>query len=230
MRKSIAACLWLLAAALPAAAQGQKVEVAPGVSVSRRTYQVPANEAPFFNFAQKNEAQKAADRQFVDGVLQKVPDRPKAADLAIEAGDRAFVREKDPATAAKRFNQAYLLDPQQSGIYHGFAMVVAARFKDFDYADELFRVAARLKSRKPNLKADHGRMLLFAGRPADAKPLLEQAIQDTPDWAVPRMNLAWAVLQTGSKDEACRLKELVKGEDLDKLEADLALFKQKAGC
>ncbi len=230
MRNCVAACLWLLAAMVPAAAQGQKVEVAPGVWVTRRTYQVPANEAPFFNFAEKNEAYKAADRRFIDGVLTQVPDRAKAARLSIADGGRALLGANDVATAAKRFNQAHLLDPQQSGIYHGFAMVVATRFKDFDYADELFRVAARLESPISTLKADHGRMLLIAGRPADAKPLLEQAIQDTPDWAVPRMNLAWAVLQTGSKDEACRLKALVKGEDLDKLEADLALFKQKAGC
>jgi Tfp pilus assembly protein PilF len=230
MRKCAAVFLWLLAALLPGAAQGQKVEVAPGVSVSRRSYPVPENEAPFFNFAEANEAQKAIDRRFVDGVLQQVPDRAKAAGIAIKAGDRAFLQENDAATAATRYNQARLLDPQQSGIYHGFAMVVAVRFKDIDYADELFRVAARLKSPNPNLKADHGRMLLIAGRPADAKPLLEQAIQDIPDWAVLRMNLAWAVLLTGDKEEACRLRALVKGVDLDKLETDLAMFKQKAGC
>ena len=230
MRTIILTLLWLLGAAVPAAAQAQRVEVAPGVSVSRRTFPAPGSEAPFFNFAEKNEAYKAADRQFVEGVLQQVPDRAKAAGLALKAGDRAFLQENDPATAAKRFNQAYLLDPQQSGIYHGFAMVVAARFKDFDYADELFRVASRMKSPNPTLKADHGRMLLTAGRPAEAKPLLEQAVRDTPDWAVPRMNLAWAVLQTGNREEACRLKELVKGADLDVVQGDLAMFKQKAGC
>jgi Flp pilus assembly protein TadD len=222
--------LWFLAALLPAAAQGQKVEVAPGVSVPRKTYPVQDNEAPFFNFAEKNEAQKAADRQLIDGVLQQVPDHAKAAGLAIAAGDRAFLGSNDPATAAKRFNQAHLLGPQQSGIYHGFAMVVAARFKDFEYADELFRAAARLKSPKPSLKADHGRTLLIAGRPAEARPLLEQAIQDTPDWAVPRMNLAWAVLQTGNREEACRLKALVKGLDVETIQGDLAMFKEKAGC
>jgi len=230
MRKCAAVFLWFLAALLPVAAQEQKVEVAPGVSVSRRSYPVPENEAPFFNFAEANEAQKAIDRRFVDGVLQQVPDRAKAAGIAIKAGDRAFLQENDPATAVMRFNQAHLLDPQQSGIYHGFAMVVAARFKDFDYADELFRVAARLKSPNPSLKADHGRTLLIAGRPAEARPLLEQAVRDTPDWAVPRMNLAWAILQTGNREEACRLKALVKSSDFETVQGDLAMFKEKAGC
>jgi len=220
----------MLGTVLPASAQAPKVEAAPGVLVTRKIYEVPLNEAPFFNFAEKNEAQKSADEKLIAGVLQQVPNRSMAAEAAIKAGTRAFLEQGDVATAAQRFNQAYLFDPQQSGIYHGFAMVVSTRFKDYDYADELFRVAARMKAPSLSLRADHGRMLLMAGRPAEAKPVLEKAIDDAPDWAVPRMNLAWAVLLTGPREEACRLLDQVKGEGADRLKADLALFKQKAGC
>ncbi|MFC1457248.1 tetratricopeptide repeat protein [Microvirga arabica] len=230
MKKLILLLVWLLGGTLPALAQAQRVEVAPGVSVTRKTYPVAANEAPFFNFAEKSEAQKAADQKLVDAVLQRVLDRTQAAKVTLTAGTRAFLGENDVATAAKRFNQAYLLDPQQSGVYPSFAMVAAARFKDFTYANELFRLAARMDSPAATLSADHGRTLLIAGRPAEAKPLLEQAVRDTPDWAVPRMNLAWATLQTGDRDEACRLVAQVKGQDLESVERDLALFKQKAGC
>ncbi|MEE1658079.1 tetratricopeptide repeat protein [Microvirga sp. CF3062] len=230
MKKLVPLLVWLLAAAVPTLAQAQKAEVAPGISVTRKTYRVPDNEAPFFNFADKNEAQKAADKKLVDAVLERVPDRTRAAGTAIDAGMRAFLSDNDFATAAKRFNQAYLLHPQHSGVYHGFALVAAARFKDFGYADELFRLAARMKSPAPPLAADHGRTLLIAGRPAEAKALLEQAVKDTPGWAVPRMNLAWAALQTGNRAEACRLITQVKGQDLESVERDLALFKQKAGC
>ncbi|WP_230533505.1 tetratricopeptide repeat protein [Microvirga roseola] len=230
MKKLIPILIWLLGATVPACAQAQKVGVAPGVSVTRKTYRVPINEAPFFNFAEKNEAQNAADQKLVADVLQRIPDRAKATEAAILAGMRTFLQEGDIATATKRLNQATLLDPQRSGIYHGFAMVVAARFNDFDYADELFRVAALTASPAPSLRADHGRMLLIAGRPAEAKPLLEQAVRDTPDWAVPRMNLVWATLQTGSREEACRLAAQVKGQELESVKPDLALFKQKAGC
>jgi Tfp pilus assembly protein PilF len=230
MKKLIPLLIWLAAATTSVPAQAQKAEVAPDVSVSRKTYPVPANEAPFFNFAEKTEGQKAADQKLVAAVLERVPDRSRAAGTAIDAGMRAFLGENDVATAAKRFNQAYLLDPQQSGIYHGFAMVAEARFKDFAYADELYRVAARMKSPSASLRADHGRMLLIAGRPGEAKPLLEQAVKDTPDWAVPRMNLAWATLQTGNRDEACRLAAQVKGKQMENVERDLALLRQKAGC
>jgi Flp pilus assembly protein TadD len=230
MNKFVPIIVLILGIGTPSLAKAQKVEVAPGVTVTRKTYQVPINEAPFFNFAVRNAAQKAADEQLVAGVLQQIPDRSKAAGAALKSGTQAFLENQDFSTAAKRFNQAYLLDPQQSGIYHGFAMVVAARFKDFEYSDELFRVAARMKAPSLSLNADHGRTLLMAGRPNEAKPLLEKAVKDTPDWAVPRMNLAWAALLTGNKDEACRLIVLVKGQDLESVERDLALFKQKAGC
>lgn len=230
MKRLIPLLVWLTAATISAPAQAQKVEVAPGVSVSRKTYPVPSNEAPFFNFLEKTEAQKAADQKLIAAVLERVPDRSKAAGTAVDAGMRALLSDNDAATAARRLNQVYLLDPQQSGIYHGYALVVAMRFKDFDYADELFRLAARMKSPAPSLRADHGRTFLIAGRPAEAKPLLEQAVKDAPDWAVPRMNLTWAVLLTGNRDEACRLATKVKGTDLESVERDLALFKQKAGC
>jgi Tfp pilus assembly protein PilF len=230
VKKLIPLLIWLLAVGVPASAQAQKAEVAPGVSVTRKTYRVPDNEAPFFNFIEKTQAQKASDQKLVDAMLERGPDRSRAARTAIDAGMRAFLSDNDIATAAKRFNQAYLLDPQHSGVFHGFALVAAARFNDFDYADELFRLAARMKSTAPPLRADHGRMLLIAGRPAEAKVLLEQAVRDTPDWAVPRMNLAWATLQTGNRAEACRLITQVKGQDLESVERDLALFKQKADC
>jgi Flp pilus assembly protein TadD len=230
VKKPILLLIWLVAATIPGPVQAQKAEVSPGVSVSRKTYRVPDNEAPFFNFVEKTEAQKAADRKLVDAVLERVPDRSRAAGTAIAAGMRAFLSANDIATAAKRFNQGYLLDPRQSGVYHGFALIAAARFNDFGYADELFRVAARMKSPAPPLRADHGRMLLIAGRPVEARPLLEQAVKDTPDWAVPRMNLAWATLHSGDRVDACRLAMLVKGRDLESVERDLALFNQKAGC
>jgi len=230
MNKHTAVFVFILAIALPSSAKAQKVEVAPGVTVTRKTYQVPANEAPFFNFVEKNEAQKAADQQLIDGVLRQVPDRSKAANAALKSGTQAFLEKQDFSTAAKRFNQAYLLDPQQSGVYHGFAMVAAARFRDFEYSDELFRLAARMKAPSLALSADHGRTLLMAGRPQEARPLLEKAVKDTPDWAVPRMNLVWATLLVGNRDEACSLAKEVKGQDLESVKSDLALFSQKAGC
>lgn len=215
---------------VPSAAQAQKVEVAPGVTVTRKTYPVPANEAPFFNFGEKTARDKEADERLVTEVLKQVPDRSRAARTATGSGWQALLAQGDHATAGKRFNQAFLLDPLDSGAYHGFAAVAASRFRDFDFADELFGIAARMNLPARTLSADHGRVLLMAGRPREARPLLERAVHDDPDWAVPKSNLAFAVLQMGDAAEACRLADQVTGRDSAFVMQDVALLKQQANC
>lgn len=216
--------------ALSAPAQAQKAAVAAGVQVTRKTFPVPDNEAPFFNFADKTSAQRASDEAFVGSVLKQIPDRSKAAQATASAGWRTLIQNQDFATAAKRFNQAYLLDPTQSSIYHGFAAVSASRFRDYDYADELFRAAARMNAPSKSLDADHGRVMLMAGRPAQAKPLLEKAVRTEPDWAVPQVNLAWATFLTGDPKEACRLLAQPLRRDAESVAQDISALKQRAGC
>lgn len=91
-------------------------------------------------------------------------------------------------------------------------------------------MAARMNSPARSLSADHGRMLLMAGRPREAKPLLERGVAENPDWAVPKSNLAQAVLQLGDAAEACRLAAQVSGRDLASVASDLARIKQQARC
>ena len=112
-----------LASTLPAAAE--TVEVVPGVQVTKRTYAAPVNEQPFFGFAAKSSEQKAEDEKFVSAMIGATGSREKAFEeatkrawIAIQAGK---VRE-----AALRFNQAFLISPEQSSVYHGFAVIAQA--------------------------------------------------------------------------------------------------------
>lgn len=109
------------------AGTAQQVEVAPGITVTRKTYPVPANEAPFFDFVEKTPRQREVDDHLVTEALKIAPDRAKAAQYAIGSGWRELLANRDPAAAARRFNQAFLLEPHQSGIYQGFAAVVETR-------------------------------------------------------------------------------------------------------
>jgi Tfp pilus assembly protein PilF len=178
------------------------VEVAPGVQVTKRTYAAPIEEQPFYGFAVKTEVQRDADDKFLKTLLEVVGTREKALDEIIKRGWRALGAGKVDE-AAKRFNQAYLLAPEQSAVYHGFAAVTQIRFNDVDYAGELFRIALKQPNPLKVLNADYGRLLLIAKKPAQALPVLEQAIKDTPDFGDAWTNLAWARLQTGDRDGAC---------------------------
>lgn len=224
---SALAAILILLACLPAWAE--MVEVAPGLSIARKTYQVEANEAPFFNFVDKSDEQEKRDQEFVAGILGIVPDRAKAARQASSRGWE-LIQRGDFAAAAKRFNQAYLLDPADSALYHGFAVVVFERFRDVDYADELFKAAAKTNYPYSTLSADHGRVLLIAGRPADAMPLLEKGMRENPKWGTPRVNLAWARLQTGNGEAACELISTIAADDRSADQNDIALLRERANC
>jgi hypothetical protein len=226
----LAAALGLAALSLTRTAVAEsRIELAPGILVTARAYAVPDNEAPFFNFADKDFHRKAIDAAFVADVLNAIPDRSAAADAVAQSGWRALA-DGDAAAAARRFNQAMLLDPRRSPIYHGFAMVAARRFLDHDYADELFRLAAGLEGPLPTLAGDHGRLLVIAGRPQAAKPLLDKAVAHTIGWAEQRAHLAWAAMASGNPARACQIAAQIAGREFATLASDLALLRRKAKC
>lgn len=201
-RSMLPALAFLAVAAWTLPAVAETVEVAPGIQVTKRSFAVPANEQPFFGFKAKTEAQREADDKFVKALLEAAGTREKALDEIIRRGWRALGAGK-VNDAAHRFNQAFLLAPEQSVVYHGFAAIAQIRFNDVDYAEELFRRAQRQPGSLKILNADYGRLLLIARKPAQALPVLEQAIKDTPDFGDAWTNLAWARLLTGDRDGAC---------------------------
>jgi predicted Zn-dependent protease len=193
---------FLMAMVLSHGAAAETVEVAPGVLVTKRTYQAPLNEQPFFGFAAKSEAQREADEKFLKALLDAAGTREKALDEIVKRGWRALGAGR-ANEAGQRFNQAFLLAPEQSVVYHGFAAVAQIRFNDLDYAEELFRIALKQPDPLKVLKADFGRLLLIRKKPSQALPLLEDAVKDAPDFGDAWVNLAWARLQTGDRDGAC---------------------------
>lgn len=193
-----------LVSALPAAAE--TVEVAPGVKVTKRTYAAPVNEQPFFGFAVKDSAQQAADESFVTAILQAAGTREKAFEETTKRGWRAISAGRI-GEAAQRFNQAYLLSPEQSGVYHGFAAISQIRFSNLDAAEELFGIALKQPNPLKALNADYGRILLIAKRPREAQAVLEQAVKDAPDLGDAWTNLGWARLQNSDPAAACAAAE-----------------------
>jgi Tfp pilus assembly protein PilF len=222
------ALLAALASARPALAE--TVEVAPGVQVTKKTYSAPTNEQPFFGFVVKNSAQRAVDESFLKAVTEAVGTREKAFDETTKRGWSA-ISSGNVAEAAKRFNQAFLLALEQSGVYHGFAAVAQIRFNDTDFADELFRIACKQPNPLKTLNADYGRVLLIAKRPREAQPVLEQAVKDTPDFGDAWTNLAWARLQNGDRAAAClAADEAAKQRPSSNANTDLTVLRSSAQC
>jgi Tfp pilus assembly protein PilF len=223
-----AAIVATLASTLAAAAE--TVEVVPGVQVTKRTYSAPVNEQPFFGFATKSPEEKAADEKFVDAIVGATGSREKAFDETTLRGWRAINTGKIKE-AAVRFNQAFLISPEQSRVYHGFAVVSQARFNDLDAADELFRTALDRPNPVKALKADYGRFLLVAKRPRDAQAVLEQAVKEAPDFGDAWTNLAWARFQNGDAAAACAAaEEAAKHRPSNNSMGDLTAVRNVAQC
>ncbi len=211
-------------------ATAETIEVAPGVQVTKRTFSGPTNEQPFFGFVAKDAAQKAADEKFVKAMLDAVGTREKAFEEATKRGWRA-VTKGNSAEAAQRFNQAFLLAPEQSGVYHGFAVIAQMRFRDNDFADEMFRIARKQPNPLKSLNADYGKMLLIARRSREAQEVLEQAVKDAPDLRDAWTNLAWARLQNGDAVAACAAAdEAVKQRPSGDANSDLTAVRSSAQC
>lgn len=205
-------------------------EVAPGFSIEPRQYAVPINEQPYFGFAVKEQFQLDADKKFVETMLRSHGNRSEAAKGVIAAGWQFLFQRGDMETAAKRFNQAWLLDPRQSQIAHGFALIVFQRFGDVEHAIELMVLAGKLENPAPPLLADHGRFLIAAKRPKEAIPLLIKAIEQAPSVARPRVQLARAYADDGQFDLACAtLKNLQRG-NAKQFENDNAAIRRIAKC
>jgi hypothetical protein len=118
----------LIGAAGCGRAPAKTVEVAPGVSVSKTTFSGPLNE-PFYGFAEKTPLQRESDATFVATAEKLTGSREKAFSEAMQRAWQAFFTG-DLAEAARRFNQAYLIDPAQSGVFRGLGLISFERFHD----------------------------------------------------------------------------------------------------
>jgi Tfp pilus assembly protein PilF len=221
--------IFIVALALVSPALAEMVEVAPGVRVTKKTFAAPVNEQPFYSFIEKTTEMRAADDKFVQAVTGQAT-REAAANDAGMRGWRAIAAGKLDE-AGRRFNQAFLLDPQLSGIYHGWAIVVYERFKDADFANELFNVAKKQRNPGENLNADHGRFLLMTKRPGEALPVLEQAVRDAPKFGDAWSNLAFARLLTGDNAGACVAAATASGlAPSGNVQSDLQTLRMQAKC
>ena len=222
----------LVAVSLLAASplRAETVEVAKDVRVTKKSFAAPVNEQPFFGFAEKTPEQRALDEKFVADIVQAAGSREKAFEATMQRG-WTLLSKGNLSEAAKRFNQAYLLAPGQSAVYHSFAVIAVARFNDPDYAEELFRLARSRPEPMKALNADYGRFLLVAKRPQEALTVLEQATRDTPDFADAWSNLAFARLQTGDAKAACAAVDQAGKLKLSpNVAGDLNIVRRQASC
>lgn len=173
------------------------------------------NACPMYGGIEKTAAMKETDRALVAEVEETGMTRREGAVEFVDKGwDRFY--DGDPDTAMKRFNQAWLLDAELGDVYHGMAVVTAARDRDAPRAEALFQRAMDAELESKTVYADYGYFLMRTGRTTQAETFLIEKLDAHPDVRNLRYNLAIALLLQDKRVEACKAGKaaLQAGDDV----------------
>ncbi|NNF16189.1 MAG: hypothetical protein HKN70_05545 [Gammaproteobacteria bacterium] len=116
-------------------------------------FDYPINERPMYGGLEKTAAQKRADKHYIQLATRGGRSRTEAAEMAARTGWNLFYTG-DRATAIKRFNQAWLLDPTNQHALWGFAVVSADR-DQLEAAVRFFRMAIANGPENSSLRRDY---------------------------------------------------------------------------
>jgi tetratricopeptide (TPR) repeat protein len=180
----------------------------------------PPNQTPMFGGIAKNDTMRAADRTFFDRV-RKLGATPAEGAVKFNLLGFRYFSKRELATSIKRFNQAWMLDPELGDVYHGFALIMVVRDRDFVTAEKFFRIAVGQSNTGPRAFADFGRLLLMTNRPTEAIPPLRTAVVKGPKLISAHAWLGTALFETGNVEEAC---EIAKEKSYEARGAALRLF------
>jgi len=98
--------------------------------------QDPDNSKPMFGNVQKSTKYKEADDKFIETVTKEYGTKDSALKAYVALGWRHLYKN-DLETAIKRFNQAWLLNPNNPDPYYGFYAFEKLKDKDIDAAQYL---------------------------------------------------------------------------------------------
>lgn len=187
---------------------GGKISVKPGKPGDRpgkrvaREHRQPPGGIPSYVPRGKTKKARKVDTSEIMRVLEKDNARNRDAEKAVDLGFSYFLK-RDYVTAMRRFNQAWLLNPNNGDTYHGFALVVFERDRNVEEAEVMFWIAIRLGNASSGAYSDFGRFFILIGRYSDAANILGEGLKIDPEFVDMRRRRAVALMMLRNYDEAC---------------------------
>ena len=151
-----------------------------GADALAQSNPLPRNEQIMYGDRQFSPPELKANKELLQSVDRLGVSRRDAARRAVVVGFKHF-REGDIASAIKRFNQGWLIDPEFGRVYWGLAIVSFERNKDPVQAEQLFLKAAELSPDDADLHVDVGRFFGKTGNPSKAGVYFERALKIDED-------------------------------------------------
>jgi Flp pilus assembly protein TadD len=223
---SIILSITLTGASIAQEAISKSVDIKAGTILQIKQYgkvdalKYPLNEQPFYGINQKTPDMLVSDANYMTSMKKAAVDNNKSlnfyAEEALKVGVEAIFKG-DYATAARRINQAWLLDNNSYAAYYGMAVLVMKRDGDSDYGEYLFNFAKEMNFLNPVVYHDHAALNIALKKPEKALDILEQGAKrygkDYPDYQV----LKSRIYISQAKDTlACKTAKEINQERVNK--------------
>jgi Tfp pilus assembly protein PilF len=178
---------------------------------------LPINQLPMYGERPKTTEMKNADAAFIASVEKQGLSRQEAAKQAARSGWASWAK-RDPATAMSRFNQAWLLDPENGNAYHGFAVLTSVRGGAPSEVERLFGLATSKPTVDAEAFVDYGRFLWTQKQLDKSLVQLNKALQLSSVARNARSNIAFVHYLKGDAGNACKwARDAQKnGDELEK--------------
>lgn len=182
-----------------------------------------AKEIPMWEGVKKTAEQLAADKKFLSAAQERTKGKMEIiVQDALQRGWR-FIGKNKPDMAIKRFNQAWLIDPDNPGIHWGFAVatdlqkvslaIVEGHFSTvegyFGKAENKLKMPDH-SMRSAALHSDHGRALEGRKKHKKAIVYFKKALSLDPNNRNANVGMWMASEALGDHEVAEKYKKLIK--------------------
>jgi tetratricopeptide (TPR) repeat protein len=139
---------------------------------------VPINEQIMYGHVERTDALVKINEVFLQRVDAAGVSREDASIQFAQLGWKSL-GQGDVSMAARRFNQAWILNPDNYLVYWAFGIIAFDRDNRIDLSSEMFEKALFLKKSAP-VFADYGRVCEMAGEPDKAISLFKEGLGLNP--------------------------------------------------
>jgi Tfp pilus assembly protein PilF len=177
--------------------------------------QLAPSEMPMYgSTAQKPHKLTEKDAAFIASLEKAGKTRQAVAKDVIRQAWEAY-GQTDYKSAIRKFNQAWLLDPENGDAYHGFALISTVRDKNADASEKYFRMAIAKPGVSVNAYVSYGRFLYLVDRHDEALAQLKKALSVSSTAHNARLHIALIYRKKGDASQACDWARKAKANNDD---------------
>ena len=177
--------------------------------------QLPASEVPMYgSSADRPRNLTEKDAAFIASIEKAGKTRQAVAKDVVREAWEAY-GATDYKSAIRKFNQAWLLDPENGDAYHGFALISTVRDKNAAQAEKFFRLALEKPGVSASAYVSYGRFLWIVERLDESLVQLRKAIEVSPVAKDARLHIARVYFKKKDFGKACEWARAAKANNDD---------------